>query len=384
MIKNLFLRTLALILLTLSIFSGMSFLPTVALAQSSYSPPSQSASILENVPFDQAIPIDESYRREYERCDQENIFEGVTMTGFRRCSQDKNNVKALLRFPDNTVFFEAKLSLDIDGSWKACKGGSGPTDQCPTAFNWPGITEKPNRYVDPDNYPYIVIPTWNVSTGRVDRKFRDRTGVNLGDVGVVVYKDKVVPIFVADGGPHNKLGEGSSVLLELIGEDRCLDWRTDGRTRSNKRWTSNRYCTKYKNTSVSGKVLFFIFPQSKIAGIKPDNAIAKIESEALKRFQNLQSSRKSFVKVNQPILGANIAVDTHVMFSGTAEPEVDRIKVEIGLGGPFLLEDLQDVEEQWSFQEIFRNKGVNRPVTVRAFDASGNLLQTFTFSINVS
>lgn len=237
-----------------------------------YTPPTESAKAVEGIPFSKTIPIDENYRAQFERCDRENIFNGKVMGDFRQCTNDKSHVKALLRFPDNTVFFEAKLSLDIDGSWKACNEG-GPTDQCPTWYEWANLPE-PNRYVDSDKYPFIVIPIAGLKMA--DKEFRNKTGINKGDLGIVVYKDKVVPVFVADGGPHNKLGEGSSALFKALGEDRCLHWREDS------------HCAKYRDVSIPDKVLFFIFPKSKLADITPNNALEKIKMEATKRFEKLR------------------------------------------------------------------------------------------------
>lgn len=366
------------------VFLVITLLPTINLAQSSYSPPSQSANALTGISFDQAILIDESYRKEFEQCDKKNIFKGQIMPSGRQCSGDPNNVKALLRFPDGTVFFESKLSLDIDGSWKACKGGGAPTTQCSTSFNWSGITKEPNKFVDPDNIPYIVIPVFNGVTGKVDTEFRNKTGVNMGDVGIVIFKDKVIPVFVADGGPHNKLGEGSSSLFKLLGEDRCKASRNDGRTRLDKKWTSDFYCTDYRNISVPDKVLFFVFPKSKIADITPDNAINKVKNEALDRFQKLKVETKTVLKVNQPTSGQTFPVNTPVTFSGTAEPEVESIQVSIGPGGPFIIADLKKVGENWSFTQTFRNKGNNRPIIFRAFDEFGNQLQFLPFKLSVN
>ena len=113
----------------------VSFMTFPTFAQVTYTPPSQSKTILQDIPFDQAIPVDEKYRQEFTNCDKNNTFRGFPLSSIRRCSRDPNNVKALLKFPDGTIFFESKLSLDIDGSWLACKGGGAPTSQCPTSFN---------------------------------------------------------------------------------------------------------------------------------------------------------------------------------------------------------------------------------------------------------
>jgi hypothetical protein len=246
--------------------------PATVTIQSTYTPPTASARALEGIDFRSAVSIDESYRAEFARCDRENIFEGQTMSGFRKCTTDKNRVKALLKFPDRTVFFEAKLSLDIDGSWKACND-AGSADLCPTWFVW-DMLPAPQQYVDSEEYPFVVIPISNLR-GRSDLKFRDKTGIDKGDIGVAVYKGKVVPVFVADGGPHNKLGEGSAALFTAFGVDKCL-LRKDG------------HCTKYQDNSIPEGVLFFLFPDSKIEGLTPDNALERVRAEALARFEALK------------------------------------------------------------------------------------------------
>ena len=238
-----------------------------------YTPPAASAAVLRDIDFDSARPLDEAYRAEFDRCDRENIFEGVRMTGFRRCSNDPNRARALLKFPNGTVLIESKLGLDIDGSQKAC-GNPGAADQCPTWFEWPDLP-RPDRFVDSDKFPYVVIPISGLRR-RDDREFRDKTGVDKGDLGVVVFKDKVVPVFVADGGPHNKLGEGSAALFRGLGEDRCRRVGRDG------------HCLSYRDVSIDGKVIFFLFPDSKIEGLTPDNAPESIRREALRRFAELQ------------------------------------------------------------------------------------------------
>ena len=260
-------------LIVMIAFSALVILASAA--QQPYTPPPASSQVLARIPFRQPTPIDEVYRGEFVKCDREDVFEGQQMLRFRKCSNDPSRVKALLRFPNGTVFFEAKWSLDIDGSWKACHD-AGSTDQCHTWYKWkdqPAATAN----VDADKYPYVVIPIANVN-GSDNPEFRNKTGIVKGDLGVVVFKDRIVPIFVADGGPHNKMGEGSTALLKAIGEDRCKLW-CDG------------HCEKFRDVSVPGGVLFFLFPNSKLADLTPDNALEKIKVEALRRFEALKTAQ---------------------------------------------------------------------------------------------
>jgi hypothetical protein len=325
------------------------------LAQSGvYKPPSQSANILKEVQFNKTVPVDESYRKEFVLCDQKG----------NKCEGDPNNVKALLKFPDGTIFFESKLSLDLDGSFKACND-PGSSDQCPTTYEWANLTGN-SRFVDSDKFPFIVIPITN-------KDFRNKTGVNIGDLGVVVYRDKVVPVFVADGGPSFRLGEGSSALFRELGEDRCARKDSDG------------HCTRYRDFSIEDKVLFFIFPKSEIKDLNPNNALEKVRNEALKRFQKLKSTNnnQNILKVDQPTVGQVVPVNTSITFSGTTKPEVSSLSVTIGPGRPFKIADIKDIKGTWSFTVTFRNIGNDRPLTFSAFDSSGSSLGDITSTITV-
>ena len=130
--------------------------------------------------------------------------------------------------------------------------------------------------MDADKYPYVAIPIARPD-GSSDPKFREKTGVGKGDLGVVIFRDKVVPVFIADGGPHNKLGEGSTALLKAIGEDRCLQW-------------SDGHCERVHDVSVQGGVLFFLFPNSAIPDLTPETALQRVTDEALRRFQELKTA----------------------------------------------------------------------------------------------
>jgi hypothetical protein len=89
------------------------------------------------------------------------------------------------------------MSLDRDGSWIACKGDKSLNDLCSTSFPWRNINKIPDKYVDSDNIPYIVNPIVNFQR-KVDRRFQNKTGTDLGDLGIVIYKDKIVPVFIAN------------------------------------------------------------------------------------------------------------------------------------------------------------------------------------------
>lgn len=244
-------------------------------ARADYAPPAGSAAAVSKIDFSKAAPLDEDYRKQFAACDDANRFHGVAMTGWRKCSTDKNNLRGLLKFPDGTVFFEAKMSLDIDGSWKACEM-AGPTDLCPTWYNWPGKTGR-KSFLDSDLVPYIVIPiaTFGSLPTSLRKEFRNKTGIDKGDFAVVVYDGRVVPAIVGDGGPVNKMGEASNAVFKAVGKDRCRTTNADG------------HCTGYLNASLESGAMYFVFPDSARSDITPENALLLIEEEAGKRMKAL-------------------------------------------------------------------------------------------------
>ena len=245
-----------------------------------YTPPTESESLFSKDFFKNAKPLDEQYRKQFDDCDSRNYFNGINMAlyKYKSCSDDQNKLKALLKFPDGTIFFDSKMGLDVDGSWKACCEKPGLTDQCSTSYSFKG--EKKNEtacesykrglYVDADVYPYIVIPTTvpnkTFPNQNQAKEFRNKTKTKIGDVGVVIYKNKMIPIFVADGGPHNKIGEGSAALFRELGETWCREF--DG----------ENHCIKYRRDSIGDSVLFFIFPSSEISGFKNKTVQQRLES----------------------------------------------------------------------------------------------------------
>jgi hypothetical protein len=249
-----------------------------------YTPPAASSELLEDIDFAAATPVDEDYRAEFKRCDDHNEFRNQTLTGFRRCTtpdgDDKNNVRALLKLADGSIYYESKMSLDLDGSWKTWHDPA-VADQRTTSFQWRPKTctaaerdaegECAREQVDAEHVPFIVIPNRGPTTA-LGREFRDQTGVALGDFGVIIYRDRWVPGFVADGGPYNKLGEGSAAAFEALGEDRCREHNADG------------FCTRYRDASIEKDVVTIIFPGSRRDDLTAANVMEVMCEEAKERL----------------------------------------------------------------------------------------------------
>lgn len=245
------------------------------------------AAAVQNLNFEKARNIDSSYKSSFDKCDRSNSI----------CRDDPNNLKALLRFGDDAVFFDSKMSLDLDGSYVGCNCGNsmGKADQCSTSYFW---TIFPNDYdstlkkdrckfyekqffVDSNKIPYIVIPNTFHKHFKINNnpyKFVSSTGA---DFGVVIYNGKIVPVMVADGGPENKIGEGSAALLRAIGQDRCTKFE-------------GTQCVKYLDHSADENALYFIFPNSRLSkyDFTNEKALELIKQEAIKKFEALITKYK--------------------------------------------------------------------------------------------
>ena len=257
-------------------------------------PPAASASLLSRVNFGAAAALDEDYRGQFEKCDglagqpEKDTFRGHSLwrantpsdKQYYLCSRDPSRVKALLKLSDGAVYWESKMALDVDGSAAAWEGIQGATDQKDTWFRWPSVADKSSQaaQVDPDRFPFIVIPVAGLKflTGDAEAamgaEFRTRTKIKGGDMGVVIYGDRWTPVFVADGGPFMRLGEGSTRVFEGVGQSRCKGWNTDKSRCVGD--VPGKY--PYRNFGIQKDVVFIIYPGSAKADIAPGNAIAAI------------------------------------------------------------------------------------------------------------
>jgi hypothetical protein len=242
----------------------------------------------------QALPPGEGiladYAAEFSKCDQQNTFNGRQMTGSRRCSGDPNRLVGFRRLPGGAITFRAKLSLDIDGGWKACSN-PGATDQCPTSYIYEAWRGKPTAqqkanwqeaFVTADLVPYIVTPLASNAADVATREkesaeFQEKTGISVGDLGVVRHGDLVIPVFVADGGPHNKIGEGSLALFDALGDTRCKEREP----------SQPKFCKVIKDFSLEDTVETIIFPGSSIAGLTPSDTNAKVAAKAMELYEAL-------------------------------------------------------------------------------------------------
>jgi hypothetical protein len=220
-------------------------------------------------------PVDESYRGEFDKCDQEGSFRGYR-SRYTHCAGDANAVKALRRLPGGAIAFVSKLAVDLDGSAFACGPHHGRMDQCPTSLM---LTDKHGREVpvDADAIPYVVIP--EAGPPDVAGEFTRLTGVHVGDFGVVIAHGRTIPVIVADTGPYSKLGEGSLALHRALGHEQCVGRR------------SGEACARVddEGQSITGDVTTVLFPGTAVSDLTPHNILSVTQSHGLRLWSKLQA-----------------------------------------------------------------------------------------------
>ncbi len=240
----------------------------------SVSPPSWPS----DIDLSAGTDLDEDYRAQFAECDRTGSFRGHSPYGGRACKGDPNAVRVLRRLPDGTVAYTSKLAVDLDGSPFACGADHGPMDQCGTSLMLPG-PDGTSVPVDSDTITYVVIPA--AGPDDVRGEFSRLTGVRTGDLGVVVYHGRVVPVIVADTGPYALLGEGSLALHRALGRELC------------KRRDAASTCRAVLDEvdSIDGDVTTVLFPGSAPPGLTPATIAGVVRREALRRWRASPVSR---------------------------------------------------------------------------------------------
>jgi Fungal chitosanase of glycosyl hydrolase group 75 len=226
-----------------------------------FQPPSASSAALQGLDFGPAVPVAADFKAAFNAADAHPN------------NRDPSRCKALLRFPDGTVFWSSKMAIDADGP------AAGPDRLRGTELD-PADGQNETTYRFPNGGPPLsseVVPYLVVPLG----EFRGATGLNLGDIAVVVFGDKKAGAIVGDLGPRNKIGEGSIRLHELLhppAPDPCI------------RRDANGFCQRIRDASIAEDVLFFVFPGSALSeGIDQSNAESRIAAEADRLFSALKA-----------------------------------------------------------------------------------------------
>jgi hypothetical protein len=224
-----------------------------------FTPPPASAGQCSGVPFNSATNVAAANKAAFDAFDK-------TSAG----KNDPSKCKALLKFPDDSaIFWSSKMAIDADGpaagpgrpTGSQLDPGSGQDD---TSLHFSNGKGMPSETV-----PYIVLPGGS---------FRANTGLALGDVAVVIFKDKITAAICGDMGPTKKIGEGSIRVHEAVhppAPDPCIR-------------DSNGFCRRIHNVSVDEDVLYFVFPDSAPADLSAATLETKVKERAFSLFNSLR------------------------------------------------------------------------------------------------
>lgn len=325
--------------------------------RSPYSAPVHSLAALKNVPFRAGRAIDEAYRLQFAQCDERDRF-GAQRLARGDCSREPNNLNAFLRLPSSeigkgAVFLDSALSLDLSGSWAACgRGGAAPIDAraCSTFFDYPAASSAGFEalgeswdalFVSSDRVPYVTIPARarpGPDSLEEARLFSELSGVEIGDIGVVIYRDRIVPVLVADAAPTHRALGGSLALFDALGVSRCRRRLEDDPT----------LCAEPKGYGLGDNVVAILFPDSRLDGLTPDNTTAKVRDRAMERLTSLFASGEALAEAGfvdgrlrapkpapHPRMAMALAVSLPVGTDGGPDaPEADRAAALLGRRGP--------------------------------------------------
>jgi hypothetical protein len=184
------------------------------------------------------------------------------------------NPQSLPRLRDNpqsAVFWSSKLAIDADGKAEDAQHLSGtqldPADgQNDTSFHFLDGTA-----LSSERHPFIVLP---------GGEFRSLTGLKLGDLAAVVYRNRITAAICGDIGPVHKIGEASIRVHEAFipdAPDPCHR-NPDGS------------CRLIHDVSIDQDVLIFAFPGSALGpGLNPDNAEVQIKARVYALFAQLHT-----------------------------------------------------------------------------------------------
>jgi len=169
------------------------------------------------------------------------------------------------------VFWSSKLAVDADGKAEDAQHLSGtqldPADgQNDTSFHFTD-----GSALSSERHPFVVLP---------GGEFRALTGLKLGDVAAVIYRNRITAAICGDIGPVHKIGEASIRVHEAFipdAPDPCLR-SPDGS------------CKRIHDVSIDQDVLTFAFPDSAFGSeLNPDNAEVLIKARAYGLFAQLQT-----------------------------------------------------------------------------------------------
>lgn len=232
----------------------------------SFTPPPKSADLVKDIPFDTATDTAVDAKKRYDNFDQSG-------------TKDPNCCKALLQFPNGgAVFWSSKMAIDADGPAAGPGCRSGRQLDPGSGQNQTSLTLGAEGSLPSESVRYIVLPE-----KKKDSPDSFHPDLAIGDVAVVIYKDKLTTAICGDMGPPNKIGEASIAThlgLKGAAPDPCKRDSPDGP------------CSCITDCSVEQDVLFFVFPGSAFDAdeLTMANVNAKVSERAVSLFNGLGSA----------------------------------------------------------------------------------------------
>jgi hypothetical protein len=199
-------------------------------------------------------------------------------------NRDPSKCKALLKFPDDganpgAVFWSSKMAIDTDGpsagpgrlNGKALDPASGQND---TSLHFASGKGLPSEVV-----PCIVLPQLQPHSNQTFDP-----AVAIGDMAIVIFKDKTAAAVCGDLGPFNKIGEASIRVHETLQQQGCPD-------PCSKR-DAKGFCQRARNASVEQDVLYFVFPNSAFAEneLNLETINTKVKERAFALYNRLRGA----------------------------------------------------------------------------------------------
>jgi hypothetical protein len=230
-----------------------------------FKPPAASKKLLEGVPFDRAVDTLPEARPRFDDFDQ-------TPAG----KKDPNLCKALLKFPDGTIFWSSKMAVDADGAASAPGRPRGKELDPGSGTNQTSFRFADGKSLSSEAHHYVVIP---LKPGSDTESFHPDIG--KGDVAIVIYKDKITAAICGDMGPPKRIGEGSIRVHE--------DFHPPAPDPCKKRDVNEGFCLRILNASIEEDVLFFVFPNSDFGNVlTPSEIETKVKERAFTRYNELR------------------------------------------------------------------------------------------------
>jgi hypothetical protein len=270
-----------------------------------FKPPIASNSLLEGIPFDKATDTTPEAKARYDAFDK-------TAAG----KTDPSKCKAILKFPDGTIFWSSKMAVDADGASSAPGRPNGKQLDPGSGDDKTTLTFSNGDFLSSEAHHYVVLPQGWKSNGESNGK-PFHPDLSLGDVSIVIFKDKIAAAICGDFGPNRKIGEGSIRVHE--------DFHPPGPDPCKKRDQNDSHCLRILNASIEEDVLFFVFPGSDFGNSLTAGTIEPLVKErAFARFNQLKGLAAESDSGNLAKLGAPLE-DGHGSNNPHLKPSVEFI-----------------------------------------------------------